>query len=83
MILTEMKDPRLRLASISRVRCSPDLREAWLSVSALGDDAERQNVVETLTRPRVSCAASSVAGSRTCGVSPDSTSSLTNRSPTA
>ncbi|HUZ70668.1 MAG TPA: 30S ribosome-binding factor RbfA [Candidatus Saccharimonadales bacterium] len=50
MILTEMKDPRVRLASISRVRCSPDLREAWLSVSALGDDAERENVVETLTR---------------------------------
>jgi ribosome-binding factor A len=50
MILTEMKDPRVRLASISRVRCSPDLREAWLWVSALGDDAERQSVVETLTR---------------------------------
>jgi ribosome-binding factor A len=50
MILTEMKDPRVRLASISRVRCSPDLREAWLSVSALGTDPERQTVVEALTR---------------------------------
>ena len=48
MMLTEVKDPRVRLASISRVRVSPDLREAWLAVSALGDDAERQNVVEAL-----------------------------------
>ena len=48
MMLTEVKDPRVRLASISRVRVSPDLREAWLTVSALGDDAERQNVVLAL-----------------------------------
>jgi ribosome-binding factor A len=49
MMLTEVKDPRVRLASISRVRVSPDLREAWLTVSALGDDAERQNVVLALS----------------------------------
>jgi ribosome-binding factor A len=49
MMLTEIKDPRVRLASISRVRMSPDLREAWLAVSALGDDPERQNVVLALT----------------------------------
>ena len=48
MMLTEIKDPRVRFASISRVRVSPDLREAWLAVSALGDDAERQNVVDAL-----------------------------------
>jgi ribosome-binding factor A len=48
MMLTEIKDPRVRFASISRVRMSPDLREAWLAVSALGDDAERQNVVAAL-----------------------------------
>jgi ribosome-binding factor A len=48
MMLTEIKDPRVRLASISRVRVSPDLREAWLDVSALGDDADRQKVVEAL-----------------------------------
>ena len=50
MMLSEVKDPRVRFASISRVRCSPDLREAWLAVSAIGPDAERQNVVEALTR---------------------------------
>jgi ribosome-binding factor A len=48
MMLTEIKDPRVRFASISRVRMSPDLHEAWLAVSALGDDAERQNVVSAL-----------------------------------
>jgi ribosome-binding factor A len=48
MMLTELKDPRVKFASISRVRMSPDLREAWLSVSALGDDPERQNVVAAL-----------------------------------
>jgi ribosome-binding factor A len=48
MMLTEIKDPRVRFASISRVRVSPDLREAWLAVSALGDDGERQNVVAAL-----------------------------------
>jgi ribosome-binding factor A len=50
MMLSEVKDPRVRFASISRVRCSPDLREAWLAVSAIGPDVERQNVVEALTR---------------------------------
>jgi ribosome-binding factor A len=49
MMITGIKDPRVRLASISRVRVSPDLREAWLDVSALGDDAERHSVVEALS----------------------------------
>ena len=49
MMLAEIKDPRVRLASISRVRMSPDLREAWLAVSALGDAPARQKVVLALT----------------------------------
>jgi ribosome-binding factor A len=49
MMITGIKDPRVRFASISRVRMSPDLREAWLAVSALGDDTERHQVVEALT----------------------------------
>ena len=48
MMLGEIKDPRVRLASISRVRVSTDLREAWLGVSAVGDDADRQRVVDAL-----------------------------------
>ena len=50
MMVADLKDPRVRFASISRVRCSPDLREAWLSVSAIGDDADRRNGVEALAR---------------------------------
>ena len=48
LMLREMKDPRVRLASISRVRVSPDLREAWLMVSAVGEEAQRQAVLEAM-----------------------------------
>ncbi len=47
-MLTEMKDPRVRLASISQVRPAPDLRSALVMVSALGSDEERQRVVGAL-----------------------------------
>ena len=36
LMLREMKDPRVRLASISEVRVSPDLRDARVMVSAVG-----------------------------------------------
>ena len=48
LMLRDMKDPRVRLASITRVTVSPDLREARVMVSALGDDDERQSVVRAL-----------------------------------
>jgi ribosome-binding factor A len=48
LMLTEMKDPRVRLASISQVRPAPDLRSALVMVSALGSDEERQRVVGAL-----------------------------------
>jgi ribosome-binding factor A len=47
-MLTEMKDPRVRLASISRVRLAPDLRSATVMVSAVGDEAGRHAVVEAM-----------------------------------
>jgi len=47
-MLREMKDPRVRLASISEVRVSPDLRSAKVMVSAIGTDAERRAVVTGL-----------------------------------
>lgn len=47
-MVREMKDPRVRLASISEVRCSPDLRNARVMVSAIGDDKERRAVVTAL-----------------------------------
>lgn len=48
LILTEMKDPRVRLASVSSVITSPDLRSARVRISALGSDEERQRVVAVL-----------------------------------
>jgi phosphoesterase RecJ-like protein len=48
LMLTEMKDPRIRLASVTEVRASPDLRSAVVRVSALGSDAERESVLAGL-----------------------------------
>jgi ribosome-binding factor A len=45
LMLTEMKDPRIRLASVSRVRIAPDLRTATVMISAVGDDQQRRGVV--------------------------------------
>jgi ribosome-binding factor A len=48
MMITEMKDPRVRLATVSRVRVTPDLRSATVMVSALGEDRERRAVIDAL-----------------------------------
>jgi phosphoesterase RecJ-like protein len=48
LMLTEMKDPRIRMASVIEVRPSPDLRSATVKVSALGTDAEREAVMAGL-----------------------------------
>ncbi|HEX6493554.1 MAG TPA: 30S ribosome-binding factor RbfA, partial [Candidatus Dormibacteraeota bacterium] len=48
LMLTEMKDPRIRMASVTEVRPSPDLRSAIVKVSALGTDAEREAVLAGL-----------------------------------
>lgn len=47
-MVTEMKDPRVRMASISQVKLSADLRSARVMVSAIGSDAERRAVVDGL-----------------------------------
>jgi ribosome-binding factor A len=49
MMVTEMKDPRVRMASISQVKLSRDLRSARVMVSAIGTDEERRAVVTGLT----------------------------------
>jgi len=41
LMVTEMKDPRVRLASVSRVRVAPDLRSATVMISAVGEEPER------------------------------------------
>ncbi|MBV9099974.1 MAG: 30S ribosome-binding factor RbfA [Candidatus Dormibacteraeota bacterium] len=48
VMMREMKDPRVRLASVSSVRVSADLREARVMVSALGSDEERHEVVAAM-----------------------------------
>lgn len=48
MMVREMKDPRVRLASVSEVRLSPDLRSARVMVSALGSEVERHAVISAL-----------------------------------
>ena len=47
-MLTGMKDPRVRLASVSEVSVSGDLRSARVRVSAVGTDQERRAVVDGL-----------------------------------
>ena len=48
LMLREIKDPRVRLASVSSVNVSPDLRQAKVMISALGEDAERRAVVTAM-----------------------------------
>ena len=48
LMMREMKDPRVRLASVSSVRVSPDLRQARVMISALGADEERTAVVAAM-----------------------------------
>jgi ribosome-binding factor A len=45
LMLTEMKDPRVRLASVSRVRLAADLCSATVMISAVGDEEQRHSVV--------------------------------------
>jgi ribosome-binding factor A len=47
-MVTEMKDPRVRLASVSRVRVAPDLRSATVMISAVGEEPERHAVVDAM-----------------------------------
>ena len=48
LMMREMKDPRVRLASVSAVNVSPDLRQAHVMVSAAGGDDSRHSVVAAL-----------------------------------
>lgn len=48
LMLRDMKDPRVRLASVSAVRITSDLRQARVRISALGDDGERRAVVAAM-----------------------------------
>ena len=48
LILREVSDPRVRLATVSEVNVSPDLKHATVRMSVLGEDEERQHSLEAL-----------------------------------
>ena len=48
LMLMDMKDPRVRMASVSSVHVAPDMRSAQVMVSALGDEKERHGVIVAL-----------------------------------
>lgn len=52
LILRRMNDPRVRLASVSGVDVSPDLRRARISISILGSEEEREQCLEALRNAR-------------------------------
>lgn len=41
-ILTEIRDPRVKDVTVIGVEVTPDMREATISVSVMGDEAEKQ-----------------------------------------
>ncbi len=48
LLLREVHDPRVKLASVTAVEVTPDLRRAVVKISALGDDEQRQGTIEGL-----------------------------------
>lgn len=48
IILRRIQDPRVRMASVTEVDVSPDLKRAVVRISALGTDEERQASLEAL-----------------------------------
>ncbi len=52
LLLDGLRDPRVRLATVSSVNVTPDLRWARVKVSVLGSDADRNECVEALQHAR-------------------------------
>ncbi len=48
LILRELADPRVRLATVAAVHVTPDLRQARVSISVMGEDAAREEAVAAL-----------------------------------
>lgn len=48
----EMKDPRVRLATISDLQVTRDLSHAQVKVSVLGSEEDREECIQTLVRAR-------------------------------
>jgi ribosome-binding factor A len=48
IIIRDLKDPRIGMATISEVKLSPDLRNATVKVSVVGEDDARQSAIDGL-----------------------------------
>lgn len=48
IILRRIQDPRVRMASVSEIDVSPDLKRAVVQVSIIGTDEEREASIEAL-----------------------------------
>ena len=48
LILRELHDPRVRLATVSEVHVTPDLRKARIAVSVMGEEPAREGAVAAL-----------------------------------
>lgn len=52
LIFREVKDPRIKLVSVTEVQITSDLRRAIVRISALGEEEERLAAVEALRHAR-------------------------------
>ena len=52
LLLREVRDPRVKLATVSRVEVSGDLQHARIAVSVLGSEEEREACVDALKKAR-------------------------------
>ncbi len=52
LLLREVGDPRVRLASVSNVKVSPDLKHASILVSVLGEEKDRLACLAALQNAR-------------------------------
>lgn len=50
LLVRELKDPRLSMATVSRVDMSPDLRQACIYVSRIGSEIEQQATLQGFVR---------------------------------
>jgi ribosome-binding factor A len=52
LLLRHVRDPRVRLVSVTDVEVSPDLRHAVVKVSVLGEEEQRLETIEALRHAR-------------------------------
>lgn len=52
LLLREVHDPRVKLASVTTVEVTSDLKRAIVRISALGDDEQREGTIAGLRHAR-------------------------------